>query len=69
MRSRNSETIAGFCRLCHCDVHLANKIYSCRCGSASDQSYDFPANWVFKLSQVAKAPVYKVAKAASAQIC
>ena len=68
MRSRKSETIAGFCRQCHSDVQQANKIYSCQCGSTSDESYDFPPSWVFKLSQVAKPPVYKVAKAASGQI-
>ena len=68
MRSRKSETIAGFCRQCHSDVQQANRIYSCQCGSASDESYDFPPGWVFKLSQVAKPPVYKVAKAASGQI-
>ena len=68
MRSRNSATIAGFCRQCHSDVQLANRIYSCRCGSTSDESYDSPPSWVFKLSQVVKPPVYKVAKAASWQI-
>jgi len=50
-------------------VQLANRIYSCRCGSTSDESYDSPPSWVFKLSQVAKPPAYKVAKAASGQIC
>jgi len=54
MRSRNSATIAGFYRQCHSDVHLANRIYACRCGSTSDESYDSPPSWVFKLSQVAK---------------
>jgi hypothetical protein len=48
MRSRNSATIAGFCRQCHSDVQLANRIYSCRCGSTSDESYDSPPSWVFQ---------------------
>ena len=68
MRSKNPETIAGFCRQCHSDVQLANRIYSCRCGSTSDESYDSPPSWVFKLSPVMKAPEYEVAKAASWQI-
>ena len=51
MRSRESETIAGFCRQCHSDVHLANRIYSCQCGSTSEESYDSPPSWVFKLGR------------------
>ena len=65
MRSTTAKTIAGFCHQCHSDVQLANGIYSCRCGSTSDASYDLPPNWIFKLSQVPKALVSKVAKAAS----
>ena len=59
--------IAGFCRQCHSDVQLANRIYFCRCGSTSDDSYDSPPSWVFKLSQAAKPLVYSVAKAVSGQ--
>ena len=68
MRSTKAKAIAGFCRQCHSDVQQANRIYSCQCGRTSNESYYFPPSWVFKLSQVAKAPVYKVAKAASGQI-
>ena len=49
-----AETIAGFCHQCHSDVQLANRIYFCRCGSASDESYDSPPTWVFKMSTDAK---------------
>jgi hypothetical protein len=69
MRSTKPKTIAGFCRQCHSDVQLVNRIYSCQCGNTSDESYDFPPSWAFKLSHVGKAPVYKLAKAASGQIC
>lgn len=70
MRLMKSETIAGFCQQCHCDVQLANRIYFCQCGSASNQSYDLPPSWVFKLGPAEKPLVlYKVAKAASGQIC
>ena len=66
MRSRKSETIAGFCRQCHSDVQLTNRIYSCQCGSTSDESYDSPPSWIFKLGRAEKPIVlYKVAKAAS----
>ncbi len=65
MRLTKSETIAGFCRQCHSDVQLANRIYSCRCGRTTDESYDAPPSWVFKQSPFAKLPIYKVAKAAS----
>ena len=41
---------AGFCQKCHSDVQLANRIYSCQCGSTSDESYDSPPTWVFKVS-------------------
>jgi hypothetical protein len=69
MRSRKSETIAGFCRQCQSEVQLVNRIYSCQCGRTADESYDFPPSWVFKLSQVAKPPIYNMAKVASGQIC
>jgi hypothetical protein len=42
--------IAGSCRQCHSDVQLANGLYFCQCGSASDKSYYFPPSWVFKRS-------------------
>ena len=61
MRSTKPEMIAGFCRQCGSDIQLVNRIYSCLCGSASDESYDSPPSWVFKLSQVTKPPVYRVA--------
>ena len=65
MRSRRPGLIAGFCRQCHSDVQMANGIYFCQCGSASDKSYYFPPSWVFKLSQPADPPISRAAKAAS----
>ncbi len=60
-----SAAIAGFCQHRHSDVQLANRIYFCQCGSASDESYDSPSSWVFELADVK--PVYRTANAASAQ--
>ena len=66
MKSKKSEVTAGYCRECHSDVQLANRIYFCRCGSTSDESYDSPPSWIFKLGRAEKPIVlYKVAKAAS----
>jgi hypothetical protein len=65
MKLRKSGMIAGSCRQCHSDVQLANGIYFCQCGSASDKSYYFPPNWVFKLSQTSDPLVNRAAKAAS----
>jgi hypothetical protein len=65
MKLRKAGMIAGSCRQCHSDVQLANGIYFCQCGSASDKSYYFPPNWVFKLSQTADPLVNRAAKAAS----
>ena len=67
-RNEKSEAIAGLCRQCHSDVQLAHRIYSCECGKTSDESYDSPPSWVFKQSHSAKAPVYKMAQAASADL-
>src|SRR5687767_13841961 len=56
LRQRNEikkpETIAGFCHHCHSDVHVVHTIYFCRCGHASDESYDYPPSWVFKPSEI-----------------
>ena len=65
MKSIKSETIAGVCRQCHSDVHLANKTYSCQCGRTSEESYDFPPSWVFELADAK--PIYRTANAVSAQ--
>jgi hypothetical protein len=65
MRSRKSGPIAGFCRQCHSDVQLANGLYFCQCGSASDKSYYFPPSWDFKFSPAAEKLVNRAAKAAS----
>jgi len=66
MTSRKPGMIAGFCQQCHSDVQLANKIYFCQCGSASDESYYYPPSWVFKLA--APTVVYALTRAASAQV-
>ena len=65
MTSRKTGMIAGFCHECHSDVQLVNRIYSCRCGKTSDESYDFPPSWVFKFSAARAQPplLYKVAQA------
>jgi len=65
MKSRHPGMITGFCRQCHSDVQLANRIYFCQCGSASDESYDYPPSWLFNLTT--RPVVYPLAKAASAQ--
>jgi len=65
MRSSKSGMIAGFCRQCHSDVQLANGLYFCQCGSASDKSYYFLPSWVFKLSPAADALLNRSAKAAA----
>jgi len=59
--------IAGFCRQCHSDVQLANGLYSCECGSASDKSYYFPPSWAFKFSPAVEPMVSRAAKAGSAE--
>ena len=59
-----SEIIAGFCQQCHSDVQLANRIYFCQCGSTSDESYDSPPTWVFKVSTDAKTHACSLVKAA-----
>ncbi len=65
MRSSKSEKVAGFCRQCNSSVLLANGLYFCQCGSASDKSYYFPPSWVFKLGSAGDAPGNRSAKAAS----
>jgi len=65
MRSKKSGMIAGFCQQCHSDVQLANGLYFCQCGSASDKSYYFPPSWAFKFGPAAETLVKRAAKAAS----
>ena len=70
MRSSKSKVPAGFCKECNSQIYLSGGQYSCRCGAANEQSYNFPSSWVFQAHQGAELPKSKsksAAKASSSQ--
>ncbi len=66
MRSSKSKVPAGFCKECNSQIYLSGGQYSCRCGAANEQSYNFPSSWAFHADQGAELPKSKsAAKAGS----